>query len=189
MACKQTPSQTVGPFFSIGLDALNRADISVGMDQPDRLTFRGRILDGDGKPVPDAVIEIWQADPDGNYPDPAESAQPRTTAKFFGFGRVPTNDAGEFVFTTVKPGSVRGPDGQPHAPHLAISIFMRGLLQRLITRVYFPDEPLNDSDPVLACIPVERRPTLIAQRANNAPNELEWNIYLQGDQETVFLDC
>jgi protocatechuate 3,4-dioxygenase alpha subunit len=189
MVCKQTPSQTVGPFFSIGLHFLSRADLSAGADQGSRITICGRILDADGQPVPDAVLEIWQANPEGKYPEPSAASKSEADSQFFGFGRVPTNDLGEFTFATVKPGSVTGPDGQHHAPHLAISIFMRGLLLHLITRLYFPDEPLNDSDPVLALVPVSRRPTLIAHPSKSHPDTLEWNIYLQGEQETVFFEC
>ena len=188
MTCKQTPSQTVGPFFSIGLDTLNRTDLSVGVRSGERIEIRGRVLDGAGRPVPDAVLEIWQADPQGNLPD-SDALANTSTSGFFGFGRIPTNAQGEFAISTVKPGAVNDPGGKKHAPHLAISVFMRGLLQRLVTRLYFPDEPLNASDLVLALVPVERRYTLIARRTGTDRNSLEWNICLQGDQETVFFEC
>jgi protocatechuate 3,4-dioxygenase, alpha subunit len=191
MACKQTPSQTVGPFFSIGFDTLNRADLSAGAGNAERLAIRGRVLDGNGCAVPDAVLEIWQADPHGNFPQPdcSVAADSPCHSGFFGFGRVPTNEQGEFVFTTVKPGVLKESGSHLQAPHLAISVFMRGLLQRLVTRLYFPDEPRNESDPVLALVPAERRSTLIARRTGDGQNSLEWNIYLQGDQETVFFEC
>lgn len=191
MACRQTPSQTVGPFFSIGLDTLNRSDLTSGVASGERVTISGRVLDGDGCAVPDAVLEIWQADSQGNFPDQnsGDSVNPFTSADFFGFGRIPTNAQGEFTFTTLKPGAVNDRAGQIDAPHLAVSIFMRGLLQRLVTRMYFPDESLNESDRVLALAPAERRHTLVARRRPGDRNSLEWNICLQGGEETVFFEC
>jgi protocatechuate 3,4-dioxygenase alpha subunit len=183
-----TPSQTVGPFFSIGLDRMNCADLAEG-SAGERVAIRGRVLDGDGQPVPDAVLEIWQADADGRYHHP-EHADPRNNATpFVGFGRIPTDDRGQFSFTTVKPGPVFGPDGKPQAPHLQILVFMRGLLRQLVTRMYFPGEPLNASDMVLQIVPESRRETLIARRTAPTGNTLEWNVLLQGGDETVFFDC
>ena len=183
-----TPSQTVGPFFSIGLDWMNRANLAEG-SAGERVAIRGRVLDGDGQPVPDAVLEIWQADAEGRYHHP-EHADPRNNATpFVGFGRIPTDDRGQFSFTTIKPGPVHGPDGEPQAPHLQISVFMRGLLRQLVTRMYFPDEPLNASDLVLQTVPESRRETLIARQTGPAGSALEWNVLLQGGNETVFFDC
>jgi protocatechuate 3,4-dioxygenase alpha subunit len=183
-----TPSQTVGPFFSIGLDWMNRVDLAEGI-AGERVAVRGRVLDGDGQPVPDAVLEIWQADADGRYHHP-EHADPRNNATpFFGFGRIPTDERGQFSFTTIKPGPVYHTDGKPQAPHLQISVFMRGLLRQLVTRMYFPDEPLNASDLVLQIVPESRRETLIARQTGPAGNTLEWNVLLQGANETVFFDC
>ena len=183
-----TPSQTVGPFFSIGFDWMTRSDLAPGI-RKDKIVIRGRILDGDGKPVPDAVLEIWQADANGHYPDPNEEPGPARSDGFVGFGRVATNDDGEFSFTTIKPGPLANPDESRQAPHLQISLFMRGLLLRLVTRMYFPDDPLNSSDFVLGRVPETRRNTLIARRAASGDNALEWNVHLQGDEETVFFDC
>jgi protocatechuate 3,4-dioxygenase alpha subunit len=140
------------------------------------VTVEGRALDGEGQPVGDAVIEIWQADPRGQYGD----------AAFLGFGRVPTDATGAFRFTTVKPGRVPGPDGSPQAPHLLIAIFARGLLKHAVTRMYFPDEPGNVADPVLTLVPAARRPTLVAR--DQGAGMLAWNIVLQGRDETVFFD-
>jgi protocatechuate 3,4-dioxygenase, alpha subunit len=183
-----TPSQTVGPFFSIGLDRLNRADLAGG-NTGERVAIHGRVIDGDGQPVPDAVLEIWQADADGRYQHP-EDAGPRNDVNFFfGFGRTPTDEQGRFSFTTIKPGPVHSPDGKPQAPHLQISVFMRGLLKQLVTRIYFPDEPLNASDPVLQVVPESRCETLIARQSAAKENTLEWNVRLQGENETVFFDC
>jgi protocatechuate 3,4-dioxygenase, alpha subunit len=183
-----TPSQTVGPFFSIGLGHLNRVDLSEG-STGERITIQGRVIDGDGQPVPDAILEIWQADAGGRYPHPEQSTTPNDASPFFGFGRVATDDQGQFSFITVKPGPVHGPDGKPQAPHLQISVFMRGLLKQLVTRLYFPEEPLNPSDPVLQVVPESRRETLIARQASPNQNTLEWNVCLQGGNETVFFDC
>jgi protocatechuate 3,4-dioxygenase, alpha subunit len=189
MSSKLTPSQTVGPFFSIGFEWLNRTDLSPGSDRVNRITIRGRIFDGENKPVPDAVLEIWQADPQGNFQELADLDPSSVTSRFFGFGRVPVNYQGEFSFVTVKPGSTESPDARQQAPHLAVSIFMRGLLQRLVTRLYFSGEPLNDTDPVLSLVPAARRSTLLARPSQSVPNTLEWNICLQGAQETVFFEC
>jgi len=183
-----TPSQTVGPFFSIGLGHLNRADFSEGATG-ERITIQGRLLDGDGQPVPDAILEIWQADADGRYHHPEHSAAPNDATPFFGFTRIATDDHGGFSFTTVKPGPVHGPDGKPQAPHLQISVFMRGLLKQLVTRLYFPEDPLNASDPVLQVVPESRRATLLARQSSHNENTLEWNVCLQGGDETVFFDC
>ena len=183
-----TPSQTVGPFFSIGLELLNRLDLAEG-STGEQISIQGRVLDGDGQPVPDAILEIWQADADGRYHHPEHSSAPTDANPFFGFGRIPTDEHGRFSFTTIKPGPVHGPDGNPQAPHLQISVFMRGLLKQLVTRLYFPEEPLNASDPVLQLVPESRRDTLVARPTGPNGNTLEWNVCLQGANETVFFDC
>ena len=131
---------------------------------------------------PDAVIEIWQASPEGKYAQGVDKG-------FLGFGRVATDDQGEFRFSTVKPGSVPGPDGKMQAPHLAVSVFMRGLLDRLVTRIYFPDDLRNAEDFVLNLVEPERRGTLIARQVGGSTNCLEWNVILQGNGETVFFEC
>lgn len=170
-----TASQTVGPYFAIGL-AYRYATSLVGPAAPGaRVTIEGRLVDGDGKPVPDGCLEFWQADAEGRHGGPG----------FRGFGRVATDAAGAFRVTTIRPGPVAGPDGKPMAPHLAVSIFARGLLRRLATRMYFPDEPANAADLVLTRVPAERRHTLVA-RATGA-GTLSWHVVLQGPGETVFL--
>jgi protocatechuate 3,4-dioxygenase, alpha subunit len=183
MTKPSTPSQTVGPFYSIGFDWLNRTDLTEGSVSGPRISIRGRIFDGDGKPVPDAVLEIWQADSDGRYAHPEDAGNRKTGGMPIGFGRVPVNDQGEFRFTTIKPGSVAA-----QAPHLVVSIFMRGLLRRLLTRIYFPADPTNDADPVLRLIPEHRRSTLIAQIDAADEQNLVWDVHLQGKNETVFFD-
>jgi protocatechuate 3,4-dioxygenase alpha subunit len=189
MGGETTPSQTVGPYFSIGLGWLNRSDLARGASGGEHVTIRGRILDGEGQPVPDACLEIWQADADGNYVQPEHFEEKSPTQVFSGFGRVPTNDRGEFSFTTIKPGSVPGPDGRSQAPHLEISVFMRGLLRRLVTRLYFPNDPANPEDQVLNLVAAGRRATLIARPLADDPHTLEWDIRLQGEHETVFFEC
>ena len=180
MPSTPTPNQTVGPFFLIGLAKLYRSEIA---GSGDRVTIRGRVLDGDGKPVNDAMLEVWQADAAGHHAGDAAAE-----AGFPGFARVPTDDDGAFTFTTIKPGRVRGPGGALQAPHLAVAVFMRGLLKHLVTRVYFPDEPSNLDDPVLKLVPGERRATLIATKSGPDPAHLTWNVQLQGPDETVFFD-
>lgn len=181
-----TPSQTVGPFFSIGFDPLRCLELAAPEVTGEHVEIEGHVLDGDAKPVPDAVLEIWQANAQGEY---ASSGDRSTSAMFRGFGRVPTDANGCFRFTTIKPGVVPGPGDVPQAPHLAVSLFMRGLLLRLVTRMYFPGEPANDRDQILSLVEPSRRATLVAIADAANPSRLRWDIRLQGDEETVFFDC
>lgn len=168
-----TPSQTVGPYFRIGLDWPDAWRLGAACD----LVVRGRVLDGDGAPVPDALVEIWQADGDGIY-------HPHTAQGFRGLGRCAVDAAGAFRFETIKPGRVAAPDGGWQAPHISVLVMARGLLQHLYTRVYFPeDAALHASDAVLACVPAARRATLIARAVDGA---MHFDIHLQGEHETVF---
>jgi protocatechuate 3,4-dioxygenase alpha subunit len=184
MVLHPTASQTIGPFLRIGLTPLFITEIA-GPDVPgERVTLRGRVFDGDGKPINDALIEVWQANAAGRYAHPDDTQEKPLTPGFQGFGRSPTDDDGVFHFTTIKPGAVAGQDGQQQAPHLAVTVFMRGLLRQLVTRMYFPGDPANEADPVLRLIPEERRATLVAQPT--ADGTLEWDIHLQGPDETVF---
>jgi protocatechuate 3,4-dioxygenase, alpha subunit len=178
-----TPSQTVGPFFRIGMESLYTPDLAP--DKANRIVISGRVLDGDGAPVNDAILEIWQANAHGKYAHPDDARALPLTAGFTGFGRVPTDAEGKFRFSTIKPGSVPGPGGLAQAPHLVVAVFMRGLLIHLLTRVYFPDEPGNATDPVLQLVPADRRATLVARRSAEG---LEWDVILQGANETVFFD-
>jgi protocatechuate 3,4-dioxygenase alpha subunit len=152
----------------------------------DRVSIEGRVVDGDGKPVNDAAVEIWQANSQGKYASPEDSQDKPVEAGFRGYGRSLTDDAGVFRFRTIKPGRVAGPDGKLQAPHLVVTVFMRGLLKQLVTRMYFPDEASNAEDPVLATVPAERRTTLVARK--RADGTLEWNLVLQGRHETAFFD-
>ncbi|GBD44498.1 Protocatechuate 3,4-dioxygenase alpha chain [bacterium HR40] len=189
----QTPSQTVGPYFAYALTpepygypgiASNRL-VDIGTPG-ERILLRGRVLDGAGEPVEDALLEIWQADASGRYPTEA----PGEARGFRGFGRCGTDAEGRFSFETVKPGRVPGPDGKLQAPHIAVIVTARGLLNHLVTRIYFADEvAANASDPILALVPEDRRATLIARREDHPGGPVyRFDIHLQGEQETVFFD-
>jgi protocatechuate 3,4-dioxygenase alpha subunit len=183
-----TSSQTVGPFFSIALERLCGENIVAADVSGERITIEGAVLDGDGAPVPDALLEIWQADGDGVYSCCRDASESATGNGFSGFGRVATDEKGRFRFVTVKPGCVRDSDGPEHAPHLVVSIFMRGLLTRLVTRIYFPDDARNAEDMVLRLVPADRRGTLMARAKEQGAGVFEWNIILQGLRETVFFE-
>ncbi len=188
MSLQATTSQTVGPFFRIGFEWLNRDNLVGEGVSGERVTIQGRVFDGDGVPVPDALMEIWQANAHGKYDHPEDTQDKPLEAGFRGYGRVPVSSEGLFRLATIRPGPVPGPKGKEQAPHLVISIFMRGLLKRLVTRMYFPDDPRNDSDPILNLVEPARRSTLIASKTAGGPGTLEWNVVLQGPEETVFFD-
>jgi protocatechuate 3,4-dioxygenase alpha subunit len=204
----QTPSQTVGPFFHYGLpwkggaDLVGKSDMGArpelfpechyvlnlsspsGVPRGEVIDLRGRVLDGKGEAVPDAMLEIWQANAAGRYASLVDGREDiPLDPHFIGFGRVATSAGGEWHFRTIRPGRVPGPDGALQAPHIGLSVFGRGLLKRLATRIYFADCAENDADAVLGRVPVGRRGTLIAQRRDR-----EWwlDIVLQGPGETVF---
>jgi protocatechuate 3,4-dioxygenase alpha subunit len=181
-----TPSQTVGPFFNIGLPGEGRSELLAPGDEG-AIRVEGTILDGEGEPVIDALVEIWQANRAGRYAHPEDAREELPLEEGFGgFGRCETDDEGGYWFVTVKPGRVPGPGGAMQAPHIAVSVFARGLLKQLITRMYFPDEEdANEADPVLASVEPERRSTLIAREDGGV---LRFDIRLQGDGETVFFD-
>ncbi|HEX5477940.1 MAG TPA: protocatechuate 3,4-dioxygenase subunit alpha [Burkholderiales bacterium] len=186
MSLYATGSQTVGPDLHIGLTWLVTPRIAGARVAGERVTIQGRLLDGDGAGVDDGMIETWQANAQGRYAHPEDRQRKPLQRGFRGFGRIPTDARGAFRFSTVKPGRVPGPGGKLQAPHLVVTVFMRGLLKHLATRIYFPDEPANAQDPVLKLVPAARRPTLIARR--KAKGLLEWNVILQGRDETVFFD-
>jgi protocatechuate 3,4-dioxygenase, alpha subunit len=188
MSLQASTSQTVGPFFRIGCMWLNRDDLTGPGVSGERVTIEGRVLDGDGNPVPDALIEIWQANSHGKYAHPDDTQNKPIEAGFQGFGRIPTDDEGKFRVTTIKPGPVPGPDGKTQAPHIEVTVFARGLGRRLVTRIYFPDEPGNSSDFALSLVEPARRETLIAKKVTGKSGALEWNVILQGPGETVFFD-
>lgn len=200
----QTPWQTVGPFFHYGLPWKGGADLTGGSElgarpdlfAPEHYLLRtaqprgpvegtgieivGRVLDGDHQPVPDAMVEIWQADAKGRYYAPGGPTD------FIGFGRSATSNDGEYRFRTILPGRVPGPGNSLQAPHIAVSVLARGLLKRLVTRVYFPDGEGLDTDPILELVPADRRATLVARKQDGV---YCFDIILQGGRETVFFDC
>ena len=181
-----TPFQTVGPFFAILVPERGRLSLAGADVAGVRVVVDGTVRDGAGQPVPDALIEVWQANAAGrwNHPDDARAAGPDPA--FDGFGRVHTDDAGGFSVETIKPGPAPGPDGRPQAPHLLVGLFARGLLTRLVTRIYFEGEAANRDDPILAAVAPDRRPTLIA--AHRGDGRYTHTITLQGAGETVFFD-
>jgi protocatechuate 3,4-dioxygenase alpha subunit len=178
-----TPSQTVGPFFAIGLPWPDGPFV-VEEGTPGAIWIRGLVTDGNGEPVPDALIETWQAGPDGRFEHPED---PRgAEGGFRGFGRCPTDEDGRFGILTLKPGPVPGPDGTTQAPHVDLSLFARGLLNRVVTRVYFADEPdANAQDPVLTSLPEDLSSTLLATPSDDG---YRFDVVLQGERETVFFD-
>ena len=186
-----TGSQTVGPFFS---PALLREDARRNvLTQPEtageRIRIEGRVLDGDGIPVPDAMVEIWQANAHGRYNHPADSGPAQLDPSFLGFGRSGTAEDGSYWFETVKPGPVAFDRERLHAPHICVAVFSRGLLNHLVTRLYFEDEPANAEDPVLQCVPDDRRVTLLARREPaGAETIYRFDIVLQGAGETAFFN-
>lgn len=192
---KQTPSQTIGPFFAYGLTPEQYGYDLTSIASPvvedasgngERIRIEGQVFDGEGNPAGDAMIEIWQADSAGRYAHPADGRG--SNAGFKGFGRVGTGTDPQqrFFFDTVKPGAAG--DGQ--APHINVIVFMRGLLNHLYTRIYFPEDgAAQAADPVLSAVPSERRATLIARKEDSEAGPVyRFDIHMQGPQETVFFD-
>jgi protocatechuate 3,4-dioxygenase alpha subunit len=174
-----TPSQTAGPFLHLGLtDKRSIACVAGEAAKGERLWLTFSLLDGDSLPVPDAMIELWQADSEGNYND----------GTFSGFGRLATSNDGACTFETIRPGRVPGPGNTLQAPHINVSVFARGLLKRLCTRVYFDGEPANSEDPVLALVPEHRRATLLARPDPHRDRRWIQEIRMRGEGETVFFD-
>ncbi|HWS17588.1 MAG TPA: protocatechuate 3,4-dioxygenase subunit alpha [Candidatus Elarobacter sp.] len=191
MELTPTPSQTVGPFFHLGCtDNASCGTLVTAATKGERIRLVCRVLEdaGDGVPVPDAMLEIWQANSDGRYNHPEDAQEKVLDPGFSGFGRLASDVNGICVFETIKPGRVPGNNGAMQAPHINVSVFARGVLKRLPTRIYFAGDPANAEDPVLALVPAERRGTLMAR--NSADNSSEWrfDIHLCGESETVFFD-
>ena len=183
-----TPSQTVGPFFGFSLTAnpLGRMAGSGAVGEPVRLEIR--VFDAAGAPVPDAVIELWQADASGKYEHP-EDIQPGTPdPALCGFGRMGTSETGACVFETIRPGGVPGVGNRKQAPHINVIVQARGLLRALFTRIYFAGDAANEEDPVLAMVPEDRRATLLAYEDVAEPRSWRFEIHLAGDRETVFFE-
>ncbi len=186
-----TGSQTVGPFFSPALlreDA--RRNILIRPETTgERMRIEGQVFDGDGLPIPDAMVEIWQANAHGRYNHPADTGPAPLDPSFLGFGRSGTEEDGHYWFETVRPGPVPFTEGVQQAPHICVTVFARGLLNHLVTRLYFADEPTNAGDPVLQCVPVDRRATLLARRESGRTMVVyHFDIILQGPGETVFFN-
>jgi protocatechuate 3,4-dioxygenase, alpha subunit len=179
-----TPSQTVGPFFAIGLPWDEGPNV-VSADAADAIRISGLVYDGAGDPVPDSLIETWQADPEGKFADLHGYGGRSSFPGFRGFARFGRDDGdGRYEIVTVKPGRLPGFGGSTQAPHIDVTVLARGMLHRCVTRIYFGDEPeANDADPVLARVPAERRSTLIAQPSDRG---YTFDIRLQGQDETVF---
>ncbi len=198
-----TPSQTVGPFFHFGLvresTRSGRGREGAGtMAGPaargQRISLRIRVTDADGQPVPDAIVELWQADADGRYVRPADASRPAIadagpdSIDFWGFGRMPTSSDGTCGFETIRPGLVVDPDRRFQAAHIDLCVFARGLLRHLYTRIYFAGDDRLDQDVVLASVPADRRQTLLARPVEGAPGNWAFELRLQGADETVFFD-
>jgi protocatechuate 3,4-dioxygenase, alpha subunit len=199
-----TPSQTVGPYFAYGLTPKGRCqwdpngsyswketvgDNLVTADATgEKIRIEGRITDGDGAPINDAMIEIWQADAQGRYASPAD-ARARPNTKFKGFGRSATDKDGIYSFDTIKPGAVPGPNGKNQAPHIVVAVYSRGMLRQVYTRLYFTDDPANANDPILALVPEDRRGTLLAGKQTSGGQTIyRFDIRVQGENETVFFE-
>jgi protocatechuate 3,4-dioxygenase, alpha subunit len=179
-----SPSQTVGPFFHVGPANSDRLGRMAAADVPgEHIQLRVRVVDGDGVAVADALIELWQADAGGTYPQAPPEGMP--LPPFSGFGRLGTNDEGWCTFDTVRPGS-GGAGDLREAAHIAVCVFARGLLRHLYTRIYFEGDPLLSADPLLSLVPQDRRATLLASPLHDGT--WEFIVRLQGDRETVFFD-
>lgn len=183
------PSQTVGPFYHVGLTGNAALGCLAQADaKGERIRVCFRLFDGGGAPVPDGMIEIWQADASGIYNHPADPREQAPDPAFCGFGRLATDADGACVFDTIYPGGAPDGHGGLQASHLNVSVFARGLLGRLCTRVYFEGDPALAGDPVLALAPEDRRHTLIARRDPAQPGQWNFDIHLQGERETVFFE-
>jgi protocatechuate 3,4-dioxygenase, alpha subunit len=182
-----TPSQTIGPFFHLCLPEDAKVGRLAGPGaEGEALRLICRVLDADGVGVDDSLIELWQADASGVYNHPDDPRYQDHDPAFPGFARAATDENGECTFETVRPGAVQDDDGALHASHINVSIFARGLLKRVVTRIYFEDDSAFENDPVLASVPRQRRETLLARRDSAEPGIWRIEIHLSGARETVF---
>lgn len=184
-----TPSQTVGPFFHLGCtENASCGTLVTDATKGERIRLTCRVLDGDGVPIPDAMLEVWQANAEGRYNHPEDTQQKALDPAFRGFGRLASDANGICVFETIKPGRMPGNDGTMQSPHVNVSVFARGVLKRLPTRIYFAGDPANAEDPILDLVPADRRATLLARNAADSPGDWRFEIRLCGQNETVFFD-
>jgi protocatechuate 3,4-dioxygenase alpha subunit len=182
------PSQTVGPFFHFALTANSALGVMAGAEaKGERIRLRLRMLDGEGAPVPDGILELWQADANGVYRHPGDGRVSECDPGFHGFGRMQTDADGVAVFETIRPGRVTDDRGGWQSPHLNVTVFARGLCSHLFTRIYFEDDPSLDSDFALTAVPADRRVTLVA-RPGSESGVWTHDVRLQGSEETVFFD-
>lgn len=183
-----TPSQTVGPFFHLELTTDEHCVRCIAGPQSkgERAWITFRVLDGDGVPLNDAMLEIWQADTNGKYNHPDDTQEKTLDPGWLGFGRLATGEDGSCELETIKPGQVG--QNEPQAPHLNLAVFARGMLKQLYTRVYFAGNPVNPEDRVLALVPEARRHTLLAQPDPSRTGHWRFDVHLQGEKETVFFD-
>ena len=186
-----TPSQTVGPFYHFALDRPDWSDLTVGGVKGEKIRIEGRILDGEGTPCPDAFLEIWQANSSGKYNHTEDTQDRKPDAQFRGFGRASADAQGVYRFTTIKPGPVPGPGNTLQAPHINVTVFARGLLKHLVTRIYFADHgEANEADPLLSSIddPAVRK-TIIVEKADGTGMPIyRFDVVLQGKGETAFFE-
>ena len=189
MMIGQTPSQTVGPYFRIGMvDGGENILVKEGT-VGERIYVEGRLLDGDGQPINDGCVEIWQADSNGIYNHSADPRCEQADPNFVGFGRCGTDDDGVFSFKTIRPGVVPFDDEQDQAPHLLVRVMMRGMLLHATTRLYFSDAIANESDPVLNTLDSDKRQRLVAQRDDTEGTPIfRYDIHMQGDQAMIFFE-
>lgn len=184
-----TPSQTVGPFFHFGLaENASLGRLAGPHTRGERIVLAVGVLDGDGLPVPDSLIEIWQADADGKYVRPGTPDELLSPPEFYGFGRMPTGPDGACQFETIRPGRVPDDRGALQAAHINVCLFARGLLRQLYTRMYFAGDPALETDSILQFVPADRRETLLASPFADSPCHWRFDVRLQGARETVFFD-
>ena len=181
-----TPSQTVGPYFAIMVRGRAGCCQATHATTGTRIVVEGQVFDGAGAPIPDALVETWQADANGCYRHADDTRAQAADPAFNGYGWAHTRGDGGFTFQTIKPGRVPGPYGRDQAPHILVSVMARGILTRFITRIYFEDEAANAEDAILALVPENRRHTLIARRTGE--DRYQFDLVMQGNGETVFFD-
>ena len=189
MTVVATTSQTVGPFFSIGLSQLSVSSTYDEGVEGRAITISGQIFDGEGISVPDAQLEFWQADSNGFHPGTESNPRQTIDPRFRGFARIGTDCQGAYQVHTIIPGRTATGSGGVQAPHIAVLVFLRGILRHLMTRIYFSGNPANPQDTILQMVPPERRNTLMAYPIEGNASAYLWNIRLQGEQETVFFQC